>query len=455
MSERNPWGRLIMPALRLDRVPLPGVRDEAFRLLDEIQPGGFILFGGQADDVAALTRELSRRSPHPLLFGADLERGAGQQFSGLTTLPSLAAIAAAPEAASLACLAGRQTAVEARSVGVQLIFAPVADVNTESRNPIINVRSFGSDPARVATLVRHWIYGAQAAGALACAKHFPGHGDTTVDSHAGLPVGVADPALFETVHLEPFRAAIASGVKALMVAHMTAPVVDDSGLPATLSKAVVTGLLRDRLRFPGLVVTDALIMSGIGRPEAEAAVMAVEAGCDILLYPESPAAVLDRLASSSLDPAPALARIGKSLANDLAATIARNCVTILSGEPARPSSFHVVLDDDRLDPAPFVAAARAAGLEEVDEQRAREIGASCLLAVYAMPGAWRGRSGLAEDRLAALPRGTGLVSFGDPYLCERVETAYAIAAYDAHPATQEAVIDVLTGREPARGRFPL
>ena len=182
----NP-GRLLFPAIRWD--PLRGyeaARDVIERGL-ALGAGGFILFGGTADAAAALTTELQQRSAHPLLLGADLERGAGQQFSGATPLPPAAALGAIDDPA-MTRNAGALTAREARAIGINWIYAPVADVDVEPANPIVGTRAFGSDPERVATHVHAWIQGCHDGGALACAKHFPGHGRTLGDSHAMLPV---------------------------------------------------------------------------------------------------------------------------------------------------------------------------------------------------------------------------------------------------------------------------
>ena len=188
------------------------------------------------------------------------------------------------------------TAQEARAVGINWVFAPVADLDVLPENPIVQTRAFGADPNDVATCVRHWIEGCQAAGALACAKHYPGHGRTTVDSHITLPVVEAPAAALRSADLLPFTVAIESGVASIMTAHVAYPALDASGLPATLSRTLL-GELRGTSRFDGLVVTDALIMDGAlsGRRESDAAVEAIQAGADLLLYPNDPRRVRDAL----------------------------------------------------------------------------------------------------------------------------------------------------------------
>jgi beta-N-acetylhexosaminidase len=195
---------------------------------------------------------------------------------------------------------GRITALEARAVGVHLAFAPVADVNNNPDNPIINIRSFGEDPAAVGRLVAAEIRGLQDHGVLATAKHFPGHGDTGADSHIALPVIAADWRRLDSVELVPFRAAIGAGVDVVMSAHIALPAIDPGELrPGTVAPNVLTGILRDSLGFRGMVVTDALNMAGVANAYgAEAAVRAFLAGADLLLQPADPATAIEAMAKA-------------------------------------------------------------------------------------------------------------------------------------------------------------
>jgi beta-glucosidase-like glycosyl hydrolase len=181
--------------------------------------GGFLLYGGETDAVRALTKEAQQRARRPLLFAADLERGAGQQFSGATGLPPLAAIAWLDDMEALR-RAARHTAREARTMGVNWNLAPVVDLDVDAQNPIVGTRSFGADPERVARYAAAWIEACQAEGVLACAKHFPGHGRTATDSHLELPVVRASREELYATDLVPFRAAIAANVASLMTAHV-------------------------------------------------------------------------------------------------------------------------------------------------------------------------------------------------------------------------------------------
>src|SRR5215208_3860902 len=206
----NP-ARLILPALRSDA--LTGFAHEAGRIADtlEIGVGGYIIFGGTAESVRRLTADLLRRAGRPLLLASDLERGAGQQVAGLTEFPPPMALASLGDTAVVRWAAA-VTAQEARAVGINWVFAPVGDLDVLPENPIVQTRAFGDDPNRVASLVRTWIESCQGAGALACAKHFPGHGRTTVDSHIALPVVSDDAAILRDGDLLPFAIAVESGV---------------------------------------------------------------------------------------------------------------------------------------------------------------------------------------------------------------------------------------------------
>ena len=283
--------QVVIEALRLDRWSPDAVEARADRAL-ELGVGGFILFGGDADRVGRLTERVRESAGRALWIGADLERGAGQQVRGLTELPPPAALAAHPEPRDAAATAGRKTAEQALSVGINWVIAPVLDLDAEPDNPIIATRSFGSDPQRVAALGGDWIEACQSAGAVACAKHFPGHGRTREDSHIGLP-SVDAPATLLERDLAPFEA-VAHRVGSVMVAHVAYPTLGDRRA-ATVSPDIVSGLLRGRLGFEGVITTDAMIMGGIGPNDAAAAVDAVAAGCDLICYPADAGATIEAL----------------------------------------------------------------------------------------------------------------------------------------------------------------
>ncbi len=276
---------------------------ELQRLLAE-GVGGVILLGASAAELGQRTRQLASWSEQPLLFCADVEEGVGQRFEGASWLvPPLALgrIHAADAAAALALAEryGRCSGREARALGLNWVLGPVCDVNNNPDNPVINVRAWGEDPATAGALAAAFLRGAQAEGVLCCAKHFPGHGDTSSDSHLELPLLSHSRERLERIELPPFRQAIAAGVASVMTAHLLLPSLDPD-LPATLSPVVLNDLLRQELGFDGLVVTDALVMEAItGRYGAgEAAVLALEAGADLVLMPADADAALDAIVAA-------------------------------------------------------------------------------------------------------------------------------------------------------------
>jgi len=250
---------------------------------------GPVLLKSQPNVAAELLNRLQKSSKLPLIVAADFERGVSMRLNGTTIFPHAMAFGAAGKTENAEAF-GRITALEARAVGVHWNFFPVADVNSNPANPIINTRSFGEEPQQVGDFVAAYIRGAHAGGMLVTAKHFPGHGDTAADSHLGLAQVTGDRARLEAVELPPFRRAIEAGVDAIMVAHVTVPALDpEPNRVATTSKAIVTGLLREDLRFKGIVVTDALDMAGLTRIYAKdigrAAVESFKAGNDMLIIP--------------------------------------------------------------------------------------------------------------------------------------------------------------------------
>lgn len=262
--------------------------------LETLNLGGVILLGGSAVELATRAQQLQKWANTPLLLCADIEEGVGQRFAGATWFPPLMALGDIaqdnlPLAQQLAYQMGQVTAREALAIGINWMLAPVVDVNNNPENPVINVRSLGDDPEIVAQLASAYIKGGQTYPILTTAKHFPGHGDTSVDSHLNLPILPHDTSRLASVELPPFEAAIAAGVDSIMTAHLSIPVWDDR-YPATLSQHILTKKLREKMGFKGIIVTDALIMGGITQnysPE-QIAVKAVAAGVDILLMPNDP-----------------------------------------------------------------------------------------------------------------------------------------------------------------------
>ena len=351
--------------------------------------GGYHVGSGDAAGIAVVINELQRSAKIPLMITADLEGGAGYVTFGATRFPLAMAIGATGSE-KLAYEAGKATAEEGKAMGLSVDFYPVVDVQNNPGNPIINIRSFGEDPQRVAALSAAYLKGVQDAGMLATAKHFPGHGDVATDSHLEMPILSVDRARLDRMELVPFRAAIDAGVAAVMSAHMYVPSLEpEKNLPSTLSRNVLTGLLRDELKFSGLIITDAMDMHGITNTfgEGDADVRAFLAGADIILFPphtdiafnaikdavksgritearlnESVRRILEAKARLGLDRYKAVdvnkltTSIGTQAHRDLAQSICDNAVTLVRDErkvlPIAPSAgtrvLHINLLDSRI-----------------------------------------------------------------------------------------------------------
>lgn len=468
----NP-GRLVIPALRARSDGSFTHEAETIRAALDVGAGGFIIFGGNVDSVRTLTAELVRRAGRPLLLASDLERGAGQQVEGLTELPPPAALAWLDDP-DVIRWAGALTAAEARSVGINWVFAPVADLDVLPTNPIVQTRAFGADPSAVAACVRGWVEGCQMTGALACAKHYPGHGRTAIDSHVALPSVADTEATLRDEDERPFAEAVAAGVTSVMTAHVAYPALDPSGRPATLS-APILARLRNGLCFDGIIVTDALIMEGAlsGQSEGAAAVNALAAGVDVLLYPSDAAlvcaAVREAAGSGALPPqrladaehryevalaratrAPGRAPAGpyESAGHLADALIDRGLIRGMFRGLKAPLDL-VVVDDDLggpYAPSPSDYLAKWLGARGLSGT-----GGARIVLVFAEPRAWKGRGGLgpaAQELLAReAPRADLIVLFGHPRLAEEVPGGRPILlAWHRQRLMQEAVARWLAAR---------
>jgi beta-N-acetylhexosaminidase len=330
MSPRDKAAQLVWPQLFGDYTPASSAGwTRVQQLIAQEHVGGFIMSIGSPIETAVKINAMQRLSAMPLLFGADYETGAafrqrGGYFlpnniylGGATMFPYQMGIGATRDT-SLAYQQGRITALEGRALGVHIAFAPVLDVNNNPANPVIGMRSFGEDPHLVADMGQALIHGLQEHGMIATGKHFPGHGDTDENSHLTISTVHASRARIDTVELVPFRRAIAAGVQGMMTFHGLVPSLDTASVPATLNPAIMTGLLRKQLGFKGLMITDAMDMSGVlsrvTRPGTtphvtasgsyggnvsnaidirEACKLAIAAGADILLMPSDVAAAID------------------------------------------------------------------------------------------------------------------------------------------------------------------
>jgi beta-N-acetylhexosaminidase len=500
------------PASRLVVIPvrLPGDYarfEEIRRAVAEDGVGGLLLFGGDTDLTPRFLLRLREASRHPLLVMSDVERGVGQQIEGCLRHPPPMALGALRDPSAAFSL-GAATALECRSIGIDVALAPVLDLYNEPRNPIVGTRSFGEDTELVSLLGVAWIEGCQEEGVLACAKHFPGHGRTLADSHDDLPRVDASAKDLRTRDLVPFARAAAAGVGCMMTAHVAYPALDPDGspgTPATLSRRVVTGILRKEFSYDGLVMTDALIMEGVRRAggEAAAAVESLAAGCDILLCPtdhrEIASAVGAALASGRLPGdvvEQALRRTGEAaawLARPRTARIvggmdeyrvyamARASVTTLRDPRrvlpleirSRNLTLAVVLDDDDrpgreapvLEREEFGAgvlrctAPEGGRVEEI--LAAASVAERVVVLLYGDIRAWKGRPGLGPELsglLSTLAERHGertlVVAFGPPGLAAPAEGAAAVCAWDDAPLIQRAALDLLLGGRSPTARPP-
>jgi beta-N-acetylhexosaminidase len=294
-------------------------------LIGQQHVGGIIMSVGSPMEIASKINALQYLSPTPLLVSADLEAGAGFRvrggyfvpnaidLGGATLFPQNMAFGAARDE-QLAYEAGKVTALEARALGIHIAFGPVLDVNNNPANPVIGVRSFSEDPQLVARLGSAMIRGMQENGAIATAKHFPGHGDTEVNSHLGLPVVPVSRERLDRVELVPFAAAVRAGIGMVMTAHMALPSVTGDSMPATLAPAVMRDLLRRDLGFRGILTTDAMDMRGVLATMglAEATKRAIEAGNDVILMPADVPAAIDAIVAGVREGRYSEARIDSS-----------------------------------------------------------------------------------------------------------------------------------------------
>ena len=512
-------GQLIVPVFRgYHAHPDSPLAQKLEGLVRDLGVGGLILSRGDPLETVGTINRLQRIAKVPLLISADLEWGAGIQVPhGATLLPYAMAVGATGSE-ELAIVHGKYTALEGRALGIHMTFAPVVDVNDNADNPIINIRSYGEDPASVGRLAAAFVRGARTGGLLTVAKHFPGHGDTARDSHRELATVAGDRARLDAVELAPFRAAIAGGVDAVMVGHLAVPAVDPTGVAATVSRPVVTDLLRGALGFRGLVVTDAMDMKGItdSLPPGEAAVRALEAGQDWILMSPDPVAARDaivaavragRLAEARLDesvarvlalkvkagvhrqrladPERAWTAIGDPVALEAVQEVADRSITLLRNEGgalplARTGKLlHVTLSGDVAGPElPSVVEAEARRRvpaadvlvvdsrsrdEELAEGLARASAADAILvSAFVRVQAYKGTAAM-PDRLAGfltnlttLGKPLVVVSYGSPYLIRQFPGVPAyLCAYGHSPLSQLAAMKAVFGEMETYGHLPV
>jgi beta-N-acetylhexosaminidase len=494
----------------------------------DLRIGGFIVANrvdhgairnAEPHAMALFLNQMQKISKTPLLVAADFERGASMRVTGGAQFPYNMAYGAARDLDAVK-YEGLATAREARAIGVHWIFAPVADVNNNPENPVINTRSFGESAEDVARNVAAYIDGAHSDPknrVLVTAKHFPGHGDTDTDSHLALAKVTANKERLETLEFTPFRAAIAHGVDSIMTAHLAVPALEPDEIPATVSSKVLTGVLRDELKFQNIIVTDAMDMQGLSKMfnQGEAAVRALQAGADVLLMPLNPETVIHaviaaiedgrlkrgRVEESVMRVLEAKVRVGvnkKKLvdldeisdafdsqedvahaqqASDRAVTLVRNdrdvlplassaqsCLVVVAERRTSTNGTRMIDSFRRFSPksqiATVDASMNAAALAAIvgDTSKCSAI----VVAAFSTVAAYRGGVGLSGELtpfIAKLTEGSvpvAIVAMGNPYLLSAFpKTAAYLATFSSTPPSELSAVKALFGEIPVSGHMPV
>lgn len=492
-------GQVVMPRLDFRE---PDSLNLAKKLVREFQVGGFIIFGGDRRSVKEATGELQSISEIPLLLGCDAERGVGQILSDMTIFPFTMSLAAAGDE-DLVYREAAYISGEMKECGLNLIFAPLLDINSNAKNPIINIRSFGDDPLLVSRLGTAFIRGCQDSGIAACGKHFPGHGRVDMDSHVEMPVLDIDTEELTNFDLIPFGTAIEASVASIMTAHISLPKIGRSAIPATISDVIIGGILRREMGYGGVVITDSLRMSGINKlgGEVDLAHLALKAGCDVILDPRDPYALVSGINEMAFTGELSEGLLNDSVsriislknswlidsqggnapvteqANTLIEQIAERSVCLVKGgklgsEDAVIYIFDVTHSDKDISQA-FTVRLGESGIdfssvpitltsriESVFENS--EFPGAVICLVYTTVGAWKKQFHITEffssilHEIAAFNAETVLISFGSPYVIQGMSHFdTVICAFDSLNPCQSAAADVLLGKGEAVGRLPV
>lgn len=439
---------------------------------------GFIVFGGRLEELRKYLRRLQEESVLPLIIASDLERGLGQQVRGGTLFPPAMALAKAAIKGragtagydlpllrkAFAAMAG-----EAAYAGINTIFAPVLDINTNPKNPIIATRAFGEDEKTVSLLGLEMIRALQKSGIAACGKHFPGHGDTEVDSHIRLPVVSREFKDLKNNELKPFKKAISSGVRMIMFGHLSVPALDNSGLPMSISKTAVQFLRKD-LNYGGAVITDAMNMGGIGKyTEQKASFMALDAGVDLILHPSSAEKVVSYLKVKKKEfNVDRIENLRGSLLrfpdnnvppfddnNKLSEVLTVGAITS-KGRFSLKRPLHLIILNDEEDEKGTVLAGylrrvikdlRLRTMSRISKRKIQSLpkDASVVVAIFSETKGWKGGAGnWLYLELSRLEKKAGLfISFGSPYILDGIEGAAKILAYWDSEYAQQAVARIM------------
>lgn len=481
--------QLIISRLDGEKIGLRAYQEEIFKLVSK-GICGFIVFGGAREEVKNFIAEIQSISETPLFIASDIERGVGQQIRGSTTFPCQMALSAAVDQGKAGDVALLRSAVkaitdEAGDVGINMPLIPVLDVNQDPDNPIICTRAFSDNPGDVAWFGSECIKILEDSGLVSCAKHFPGHGDTSADSHMLLPVINKSYQDLMDVDIKPFQEAVSLGVSSIMVGHLSVPAIDDK--PATLSKKMITGILREKLGFGGLIVTDALNMSALQDFDRVSS-QCIGAGADILLHPVEPDLTVKELAEAVeskelsgeyieaainriLRAKAKLGKVKRSVVDyqrhqilssqlvDMSLSLVKSTPGLLPISDQR--DIHLILagGDESLDVTPLKRHFRNVSRITEDPDVNNRISA---FAIFTNVSAWKGSSGIGENekkRIGDLISRSGhsiVISFGSPYVLRHFQNAdVLVAAYEATEQAQTAAIKCLEGRIDFRGRLPV
>jgi len=531
LSLRDKAAQMVWPTVLGDYTP--GDSPQWRRMSEYIQKekvGGFTISVGSPTELASKLNAMQRMSSIPLVFGADLEAGAGFRARGGYFLPNAidlgGAVVFPPEMAigatgdtALAYEQGRLTALEGRALGIHIAYAPVLDVNNNAANPVINTRSYGEDPLMVGKLGASFIRGVQENGMIATGKHFPGHGDTGINSHLALPVVTVSRNRPDSVELVPFQRAVDGGVGAITSFHGAMPALDSSGVPGTLSQKVMTDLLRTELRFNGIIISDAMDMAGVLNQygAVEAVKRAVGAGVDILIQPLNVTQTIDAVVAGVREGKYTEARLDESVRRILRAKqslglnrrklVNLDSVRFVVGDSTHAAMARLIgeksitLVKDSLGQVPLVSSANprvlsitvgrrtdlGAGIAFNGELRSairnlrteflaaedpaadyarleRQADSSDVVVVSSYVGQnWDAVSASAPQafasfvqRLSAKGKRPIIVSFGNPYLLQQIPSAPAyVVAWGGFPPSQIAAARALLGKQAITGKLPI
>lgn len=467
--------RLVFPGFWFGKTP-----EEEALALARAGVGGFCLYGGTRTTVATLVRKLRAASPHRrILICADYEDGLGRWLPDAPLLPSNLALGAADNE-DLAYEKGYITARQAVQIGVDWVLAPVVDLANNPDNPIVNTRSFGADPRQVIRLAGAFMKGLTDGGALNCLKHFPGHGNTTTDSHLAMPVVAETLAQLQATSLLPFEELL-SLADSVMVGHLLVPALDDT-TPASVSKNIIHNLLQRQLRFKRCICTDALLMKALG-DEKQSALQALDAGAHILLVPEKPQELIHFL-QNQVFPDEMMARIERTLnemcaqADELATNAQRHIVrpeefTMRTARqalvplghfpPVEPGDTVHLLDvgnDDNISSVPFIDTLRAYGILTEDFKDPQETDTLIIL-FWRRYKPFSGKIGLTEEETAFVNnavqnvRRTLLICFANPFAANHVDTGGQLLAFSPSPIFQQAAAECVMGMFEPIGKLPM